>query len=108
MVEYLDQCQTINALDFIHKCYAEGEFKNGFGQCIDDIENGEPPSIWHKIIDGDFPSADEMVLCIGEKGGYFIGNVHSDITDDKKAYVHVPNSRGGRYTVAWCYLPEYK
>ena len=51
------------------------------------------------------PEEDVLVLCIGKKGGMFLGYPLS-YHDDRSAYTHVPNSRHGRYTTHWMPLPE--
>lgn len=52
------------------------------------------------------PDKDTLVLCVGAKGGMFLGFVRYLYGDDKTAYVRVPNARGGRYAAFWMPLPE--
>ena len=52
------------------------------------------------------PNRDELVLCVGAKGGMFLGERLSLNFDGKSAYANVPNSRGGRYAVYWMPLPQ--
>lgn len=52
------------------------------------------------------PDQDELVLCIGARGGMFLGYVRWLYEDDKTAYTRVPNSRHGRQTKYWMTLPE--
>lgn len=52
------------------------------------------------------PDKDTLVLCVGAKGGMFLGYVRYLYGDDKTAYVRVPNARGGRYAAFWMPLPE--
>lgn len=52
------------------------------------------------------PDKDTLVLCVGAKGGMFLGFVRYLYGDDKTAYVRVPNARGGRYAAFWIPLPE--
>lgn len=52
------------------------------------------------------PERDVLVLCVGSKGGMFIGNPRCIYGDEDTAYTYVPNSRGSRYTKYWIPLPE--
>lgn len=52
------------------------------------------------------PDKDTLVLCVGAKGGMFLGFVRYLYGDDKTAYVRVPNARSGRYAAFWMPLPE--
>lgn len=52
------------------------------------------------------PNKDELVLCIGAKGGMFLGDRLSLYCDEKSAYAHVPNSNIGRHAVYWMPLPQ--
>ena len=52
------------------------------------------------------PDEDTLVLCVGAKGGMFLGYVRWLTRDKTVAYTSVPNSRGGRYTKYWMPLPE--
>lgn len=52
------------------------------------------------------PNKDELVLCIGAKGGMFLGT-HLYLCKDKiRANAIVPNSPCGRYAIYWMPLPE--
>lgn len=51
------------------------------------------------------PDAETLVLCIGARGGMFLGFVRT-LYGDGTAYVYVPNSRGGRNATYWMPLPE--
>ena len=52
------------------------------------------------------PDKDALVLCIGAKGGMFLGFIRSYYECQNGAYTYVPNSRGCRYTTHWMPLPE--
>ena len=54
------------------------------------------------------PEQDELVLCVGKKGGMFLGEIHSFLVGGKRneVFCYVPNSRGGRYATHWMPLPE--
>ena len=52
------------------------------------------------------PEKDVLVLCIGARGGMFIGYPRWVYEDEKVAYTRVPNSRHGRQTKYWMPLPE--
>jgi hypothetical protein len=52
------------------------------------------------------PNKDELVLCIGAKGGMFLGDRLSLNWDGKSAYTHVPNSNSGRHALYWMPLPQ--
>jgi hypothetical protein len=52
------------------------------------------------------PEKDVLVLCIGSRGGMFIGYPRWVYEDEKVAYTVVPNSRHGRQAKYWTPLPE--
>ena len=52
------------------------------------------------------PGYDELVLCVGAKGGMFLGCKLRLFAGDKTAYCFVPNARNGRYAKYWMPLPE--
>ena len=52
------------------------------------------------------PEYDELVLCVGAKGGMFLGCKLRLFAGDKTAYCFVPNARQGRYATHWMHLPE--
>ena len=52
------------------------------------------------------PDRDTLVLCVGAKGGMFLGYVRNLYVDDINAFTIVPNSRSARYTKYWMPLPE--
>lgn len=51
------------------------------------------------------PEKDVLVLCVGAKGGLFLGCPRG-VGSDETAWTYVPNARGSRYTKYWTYLPE--
>lgn len=52
------------------------------------------------------PEDDVLVLCIGAKGGMFLGYPRFVYGDDDYAYTRVPNARGSRHAKYWMPLPE--
>jgi len=53
------------------------------------------------------PPINTLVLCIGAKGGMFLGESSCVfLRDNETCYMNVPNSRGGRYATYWMPLPE--
>ena len=60
---------------------------------------------WTSVHDR-LPDKDTLVLCVGAKGGMFLGYIRFLYGNDKTAYVRVPNARSGRYAAFWMPLPE--
>lgn len=61
-------------------------------------------SEWISVADK-LPDKDVLVLCIGKRGGMFLG--YPDYCcDGGRAYVYVPNDKGCRYATHWMPLPE--
>lgn len=57
---------------------------------------------WHRIED-ERPEKDELVLCVGKNGGYFLGYWR------RRDEFYVPNYRGGfRPAVAWYRFERYE
>ena len=54
---------------------------------------------WTPVTEG-LPGKDELVLCIGAKGGMFLGK-NPAVFSDGSAYFSVPNSRSGRVGTHW-------
>lgn len=52
------------------------------------------------------PPEKQLVLCIGAKNGYFLGERWGESTFKDSLYMDVPNSRSGRYAVYWQLLPN--
>ena len=54
------------------------------------------------------PEKDKLVLCIGKRGGMFIGEIHPFLVgrERNEVYCDVPNSRQGRYAIYWMPLPQ--
>ena len=51
------------------------------------------------------PERDARVLCIGQRGGMFLGECPS-LFSDGTAYFYVPNARRCRFATHWMPLPE--
>jgi hypothetical protein len=85
---------------------AEPDYRNEDAvQFVDElIANGVTVQKWIPVTER-LPEKDVLVLCIGAKGGMFLGYPRW-MSHDDTAYTRVPNARGGRYTKYWCYLPE--
>lgn len=60
---------------------------------------------WIPVTDR-LPEDDVLVLCIGAKGGMFLGYPRRVWDGESTAYTIVPNARGARYTKYWMPLPE--
>lgn len=52
------------------------------------------------------PEKGLLVLCVGAKGGMFLGKDLVVYNGDNCAYAKVPNSRNSRNAVYWMPLPE--
>lgn len=89
--------ELIKAMQYDRDQYSKG-YTNGYNA-------GYNADKWISVQDR-LPDRDELVLCIGAKGGMFLGERLSLRWDGKSAYAYVPNSRGGRYAVYWMPLPE--
>lgn len=77
----------------------------GIWAMIDVAPTIEPKQEWISVKDR-LPEKDTLVLCVGAKGGMFLGYIRYLYGDDKTAYVRVPNARSGRYAAFWMPLPE--
>ena len=84
-----------------------GEIQKDTAERIADrmIEHGVTVQKWISVKDR-LPDKDTLVLCIGSKGGMFLGYVRFLYGDDTTAYTRVPNSRSSRHTEYWMPLPE--
>lgn len=84
------------------------ELRERLKEFEDKIEKGElveqKQGEWISFEDR-LPNRDELVLCIGAKGGMFLGEIKRIYPFDKSAYAHVPNSNRGRYAKYWQPLP---
>lgn len=58
---------------------------------------------WH-LVSEEMPDKGEMVLCVGSKGGYFVGYWRGE-----ELGFYVPNCREGfRRAVAWARFDRYE
>lgn len=62
------------------------------------------PSKWIPVSER-LPEKDVLVLCIGSRGGMFLGQ-SPWLFSDGSAYFDVPNSRRARFATHWMPLPE--
>jgi hypothetical protein len=71
------------------------------------IANGVTVQEWISVKDR-LPEKDELVLCVGKKGGMFLGEIHPFLVGGERneVYCYVPNSRSGRYAICWMHLPD--
>jgi hypothetical protein len=83
----------------------ETAYKNGYEQGKKDAADNNVGCKWIPVSER-LPERDLLVLCIGAKGGMFIGNPRCVYGNEDTAYTYVPNSRGGRQTKYWMPLPE--
>lgn len=51
------------------------------------------------------PEPNTLVLCVGKKGGMFLGEPRR-VFQDKTAHTYVPNARHPRFATHWMPLPE--
>ena len=58
------------------------------------IANGVTVQKWIPVSDR-LPEKDELVLCVGKKGGMFLGEIHPFLVGGERneVYCYVPNSR---------------
>jgi hypothetical protein len=69
------------------------------------VANGVTVQQWIPVTER-LPEKDVLVLCVGARGGMFIGSPRWVYKDEKVAFTHVPNSRHGRQTKYWTHLPQ--
>lgn len=80
------------------------EIRQEYNEIFDKLQEYENKQEWISVEDM-LPPKHELVLCIGAKGGMFLGEIKNFYSFDKSAYTYVPNSRGGRYAKYWMPLP---
>ena len=68
------------------------------------IANGVTVQKWIPVTER-LPEDDVLVLCIGARGGMFLGRSPSRFSDGS-TYFAVPNARSCRYGTHWMPLPE--
>lgn len=71
------------------------------------IANGVTVQGWIPVTER-LPEPSKVVLCIGARGGMFIGYHCQDRerSEDKSMFFYVPNSRNARSAIKWQPLPE--
>ena len=52
------------------------------------------------------PPFNTLVLCMGAKGGYFLGKTTRGAVCDTNVFMDVPNSRNWRYAIYWTPIPN--
>ena len=93
----VDKDELIKAMQYDRDQYSKG-YTNGYNA-------GYNADKWISVEDM-LPNKEELVLCIGAKGGMFLGDRLSLSWNGKYAYAHVPNSNSGRHAIYWMPLPE--
>lgn len=68
------------------------------------IDNGVTIQKWIPVTER-LPGKGELVLCIGQRGGMFLG-MSPNLYSDGSAYFYVPNARSCRYAIYWMPLPK--
>lgn len=76
----------------------ETAYKNGY-------EAGKKDATKWIPVTERLPEDDDLVLCIGARGGMFLGRKPS-LFSDGTCYFAVPNARCCRYCTHWMPLPE--
>jgi len=71
------------------------------------LANGVTVHRWIPVTEK-LPEPNKVVLCIGARGGMFIGYHCQDKerSEDKSMFFYVPNSRKDRIAIKWQPLPE--
>lgn len=69
------------------------------------VANGVTVQEWVPVTER-LPEEDDLVLCIGARGGMFLGTRPWLYGDETSAYFSVPNSRRSRYATHWMPLPQ--
>lgn len=90
----VDKDELIRALQYDRNQYNAG-YKDGKADAMRWIPVSER-----------LPEKDVLVLCIGPKGGMFLGYPRCVWEGESNAYTIAPNQRHSRYTKYWMPLPE--
>lgn len=93
----VDKDELIKAIQYDRDQYSKG-YHNGYNA-------GYNANKWISVEER-LPNCDELVLCIGAKGGMFLGDRLTLSWNGKSVHAHVPNSNSGRHAVYWMPLPE--
>ena len=88
-----------NTDDYTHHCK---EVEPDAIALIEDLQAKVPRWI---SVEESLPEVGTLVLCMGAKGGMFLGEFSFAI-DGHPVYFHVPNARNGRGAKYWMPLPE--
>ena len=100
LIELLDEA-TLNLRELC------GGYNDGTGNAVRAdhlIANGVTVQKWIPVSER-LPERDVLVLCIGAKGGMFLG-ITTCLFSDGTAYFDVPNARRCRFATHWMPLPE--
>ena len=83
---------------------AEQAFNNGYEKGYADATDNNVGCKWIPVTER-LPEDDVLVLCVGSRGGMFLGR-NPNLFSDGTAYFAVPNARSCRYATHWMPLPE--
>ena len=108
-----DREKLVELLDYIRysqefSCYDLYDMSDAADSIADFlISKGVTVREWIPVTER-LPEPNKVVLCIGARGGMFIGYHCQDRerSEDKSMFFYVPNSRNARSAIKWQPLPE--
>lgn len=96
--------KTMDKYTATEEAYKHG-YEKGYAAGKRDAAGNNVGCKWIPVTER-LPERDVLVLCVGSKGGMFVGNPLFIWDDEDTAYTYVPNSRGSRHTKYWMPMPE--